>query len=54
MARLLQGLASSDATITQRIIMCRYTEIYGSYNEYLPLPQVVIVLEYLGHQNMRA
>ena len=52
--RLLQDLASSDATITQRLILTRFTETYGSYIEYLPSPQVVTVLEPQGNHKRRA
>ena len=52
--RLLQVLASSDATITRRLIlpMCIYTG--GIYIEYLPLQQVVTVLDPKRKQNRRA
>ena len=51
MVRLLQGIASSDATITQRIIVYRFTETYCSYIEYLSLPQVITVLDSPDLQN---
>ena len=54
MVILLQDIASSDANITQRLIVYRLTEIYGSYIEYLPLTQVVTVLEYPENQNRRS
>ena len=44
--RILQGLASSDATITQRPKMPRCTQADGRHIEYLPLTQVITVLEY--------
>ena len=50
MVRLLRFIASSDATITQRLIVPRFTETYGSYSDYLALPQVVTVLDSQGHQ----
>ena len=53
MARLLQGIASSDATITQSIIVSGLTETDGSYIEYLPLPELVTVLDSPEHKNMR-
>ena len=52
--RLLQGIASSDVTITQNIILPRCKEKYSSYIEYLPLPRVVTVLDYQGNQKRRA
>ena len=39
--RLPQSLVLSDATITIRLIILSCTDTYGSYIEYLPLPQVV-------------
>ena len=51
--RLIQGLASSDATITQRLIVSRCIETDSIYIEYLPLPQVVTILDYQGHQKIR-
>ena len=51
MVRLLQGIASSDTTITQRLIMYRFTETDGSYIEYLPLPELVNVLDSPDHHN---
>ena len=53
MVRLLQGVSSSDTTITQRLIVPRCTEIDGSYIEYIPLPQVVTVLYSKRHQKKR-
>ena len=41
MVILLQGLASSDATITWNLIVSMFTETNVSYIEYLSLPQVV-------------
>ena len=54
MARLLQGIASSDANIPQRLIVSRFTEIDGSYIEYLPLPELVTVLDSPENHNMRS
>ena len=54
MVRLLQGIASRAATITQRTIMYRFTETYGIYIEYLPLPELVTVLESTVHHNRRS
>ena len=54
MARLLQGIASSDATITQRIIVSRFTEIDSSYIEYPPLTELVTVLDSPEHKNRRS
>ena len=48
MVSLLQGLASSDVTISQMIVVPRCTETDGSYIEYLTLPQVVNVLDAHG------
>ena len=53
MVRLLQGLSSRDATITQILIVSRFTETDGSYIDYLLLPQVVTVLCYLENHNRR-
>ena len=54
MARLLQFIASSDASITQRIIVSRFTETDGSYIKYPPLPEFVTVLDSPEHQNRRS
>ena len=53
MVRILQGLSSSNATITRRIIMYRITEIDSINIEYLSLPHVVTVLDSLEHQKSR-
>ena len=50
-ARLLQGIASSNDTIAQSLIMSRFTDTDSSYIEYLPLPQVVTVLDSPEHHN---
>ena len=54
MVRLLQGIASSDATITQRIIVSSFTEIDGSYIDYLPLTELVTVLDSPENHNRRS
>ena len=51
---LMQVIASSEATITRRIIMSGFTETDGSYIEYLSLTQVATVLDSLELQNMRS
>ena len=53
MVILLQGLTSSNTTITQRLIVTRCTEIDVSYIDYLPLLQVVTVLELQGNHKRR-
>ena len=53
MVTLLQGIASIDANITQRLILSRFTEIDGRYIAYLPLPHVVTVLDSLENHNRR-
>ena len=54
MVIILQGLASSGATITQRLIVPRCTEKNSSYIEYLPLLKVVTVLDSQGNHKRRA
>ena len=54
MVRLLQGIASIDATITRRLIVRRFTETEGRYIYYLSLPQLVTVLDSTEHQNRRS
>ena len=53
LVRLLWGLASSDATITLRIIVPRCTETYVSYIEYLQLPLLVTILDSQGYQKRK-
>ena len=50
----VQGVNSSDAIITQRLIVSRFTETDGSYIEYLTLPELVTVLDSPEHQNRRS
>ena len=51
MVRLLQDIASSDATINQRLIMSRFAETDSNHIEYLLLPELVTVLGSPEHQN---
>ena len=48
MVIMMQGLASSDATINGRIIVHKCTDTDSSYIEYPPLPHVLTVLESQG------
>ena len=51
MVRPLQGISSSEANTTLILSMHKFTETDGSYIDYLPLPELVTVLDSPEHKN---
>ena len=52
MVRLMQGLASFDSNINQRLTVPRCTDTDSIFIEYFPLLHAVTVLDSQGHKRL--